>query len=94
MKIRTLLTQCAAVGAIAAGGLTLAPGTAQAAVNCNYLRNQITIYRSQVDWDLTMAVYWDDMGDNAQMEMWIEIAADDQATESQLHQQFYAAHCA
>ena len=47
-----------------------------------------------MDWDLTMAVYWDDMGDNAQMEMWIEIAADDQATESQLHQQFYAAHCA
>jgi hypothetical protein len=94
MKIRTLLAQCAAVGAIAAGGLTLVPGTAQAAINCNYVSGQITYYRSQVDWDLTMAAYWADLNDDANMDMWIDIAIDDQTTVNQLQHQFTAAHCA
>jgi hypothetical protein len=94
MKIRTLLTQGAAIGVLAAGGLTLATGTAQAAINCNYTRSQISYYQTQVDWDLTMAAYWADLNDDANMEMWIDIAIDDQTTVNRLQRQFTAAHCA
>jgi hypothetical protein len=64
MKIRTVLASGATIAAVVAGGLSLTPGTAQAAVNCTYLSNQAIYYNLLARNDWEVFVYFYNQGDN------------------------------
>jgi len=94
VKIRTLIAQCAAAGAIAAGGLTLTTGTAQAAVNCNYLRTQISAYQDFIHIDAMWVDVYRDLQDYDQMTSWQEQGEMDYDTMLNYQSRFRMAHCA
>ena len=94
MKIRTLIAQCAAIGALAAGGLTLTTGTAQAAINCNTIRTQISATQTFLYWDFVYQETYLDLGDWEQADYWGRLVADDISAIDDLQSQFRAAHCA
>lgn len=95
MKMRTLIAHGAAIGALAAGGLTLTTGTAaQAAVNCNYLRNQLSVWRNTFYTDVAAQEYYLDLGDWDQAAFYGDLIADDQATISNYQSRLRMANCA
>jgi hypothetical protein len=94
MKIRALIAHGAAIGALAVSGLTLTTGTAQAAVNCNYLRNQLSVWRNTFYTDVAAQEYYLDLGDWDQAAFYGDLIADDQATISNYQSRLRMAHCA
>jgi hypothetical protein len=94
VKIRTLIAQCAAIGALAAGGLTLTTGTAQAAVNCNTIRTQISATQNFLYWDFDYQETYLMIGDWEQADYWGGLVADNIAAIDNLQSQLRIAHCA
>jgi hypothetical protein len=94
VKIRTLIAQCAAIGAITAGGLTLTTGTAQAAIDCGYVSSLISSARATYYNDLALMGIYRDIGD---WDMYDRLSADvddDLVVLTSYRNQFRAAHCA
>jgi hypothetical protein len=94
MKIRTLIAQCAAAGAITAGSLTLTAGTAHAAINCNNLSNQISTMQRAFDADLAAMGAARDNGDDIAYSIFSDVASADLASLTSYRQQFRVQHCA
>jgi hypothetical protein len=94
MKIRALIAHGAAIGALAAGGLTLTTGTAQAAINCGAIRTQISATQNFLYWDFQYQETYLEIGDWEQAAYWGALVADDIEAIDNLQNQFRAAHCA
>ncbi len=94
MKIRTLIAQCAAIGALPAGGLALTTGTAQAAVNCNALRSQISSAQASAQEDYALQMAYTVVGNWDQAIIWADTFALDEQVVSNLQSRYRMAHCA
>jgi hypothetical protein len=92
MKIRTVLAYGATIGAVVAGGLSLTPGTAQAAVNCTYLSNQAAYYRMLAYGDWQAFLYFYNQGDNVNADDAFNSYLQDSAV-VRIYRNAYSAQC-